>query len=104
MLQLPDITLIALTNKNFLEHKEAIDRSCANIEFGAVKLIWDEKCTSIAEWNRKIIFELPKYVFTSHALLIHADGYVIIPHLWRDEWLDLDYIGAPWPLPKDDYS
>lgn len=104
MLQLPNVTLIALTNKDFEGHKKAIDKSCEGIEFGAVKLIWDEKCTSIDEWNRKIIYELPNYVDTTHALLIHADGYVIHPELWKDEWLEYDYIGAPWPLPTDEYS
>jgi hypothetical protein len=24
--------------------------------------------------------------------------------LWKDFWLKYDYIGAPWPLPTDDYS
>ncbi len=104
MIKLPDVTLICLTNKDFDAHKWAIDLSCANIEFGAVKLIWDEKCTSIDEWNRKIIQDLYKYVDTSHALLIHADGHVINPHLWNPDWLNYDYIGAPWPLPQDDYS
>jgi len=104
MISLPNITLIALTNKDFEGHKKAIDKSCEGIDFGAVKLIWDEKCNSIEKWNRKIIFDLPKYVDTSHALLIHADGYVINPELWNPEWLELDYIGAPWPLPTDEYS
>lgn len=104
MLKLPQVTLIALTNKDFEGHKYALDKSSEEIEFGDIKLIWDEKCNSIEKWNEKIIKELPKYVFTSHAMLIHPDGYIINPHLWRDEWLELDYIGAPWPLPKDDYS
>lgn len=103
-LQLPDVSLVCLTNQDFDGHKRAIDKSCEGIEFGAIKLIWDEKCTSIDEWNRKIIFELYKYVDTSHALLIHADGYIIRSDLWRDEWLSLDFIGAPWPLPQDNYS
>ena len=129
-LELPNVTLIALTNKDFEGHKKAIDKSCEGIEFGAVKLIWDEKITSIDEWNRKIVFELHNYVDTSHALLIHGDGYVINPHIWEQKytgelqaflkgyypdkfpnsyrlgelWMNYDYVGAPWPLPKDDYS
>lgn len=103
-IQLPDVTLICLTNKDFEGHKKAIDKSCENIDFGGVKLIWDEKCTSIDEWNRKIIQELYNYVDTTHALLIHADGHVTNPQLWNSDWLNYDYIGAPWPLPKDDYS
>jgi hypothetical protein len=90
MIQLPNITLIALTNKDFEGHKKAIDKSCEGIEFGGVKLIWDEKCNSIDEWNRKIVYEL--------------DGFVINPELWNPDWPGYDYIGAPWPMPVDDYS
>ncbi len=104
MLELPNVTLICLTNKDFEGHKKAIDESCKNINFGAVKLIWDEKIDSIDEWNRKIIYELHNYVQTDFALLIHADGYVINADAWRPEFLEYDYIGAPWPLPQDDYS
>ena len=54
-IKLPDVTLICLTNQKFDEHKKAIDKSCQGIDFGAVKLIWDEKCNSIDEWNKKIM-------------------------------------------------
>lgn len=104
MLTLPNVTLIALTNKDFEGHKKALDYSCRGIEFGAVKLIWDEKIKNIDGWNYKIIYELHNYVQTDYAILIHADGYVIRPEAWREEFLEYDYIGAPWPLPVDDYS
>lgn len=104
MLKLPDVTLICLTNKDFEGHRKAIDNSSEDIEWGGAKLIWDEKCNSIDEWNRKIIYELPTYISTRFAMLIHADGYVIRPQSWREEFLDYDYIGAPWPLPNDGYS
>lgn len=74
------------------------------VNFGAAKIIWDEKIRSIDDWNRKIIYELHHYVGTDYAMLIHADGYVINPSAWQDCFLDYDYVGAPWPLPRDDYS
>lgn len=103
-LKLPNVTLICLTNKDFEGHKRALDKSCEGIEWGAVKLIWDEKITGIDEWNRKIIYELHNYVDTDFAMLIHADGFVVNPAAWKEEFLNYDYIGAPWPLPKDDFS
>lgn len=103
-IKLPQVTLLCLTNKDFEGHKKVIDKSCEGIDFGAVKLIWDEKCNSIDEWNRKIVQDLYKYVDTTHALLIHQDGHVIHPEVWNEEWLMLDYIGSPWPFPKDYYS
>lgn len=104
MLKLPQVTLIALTNRDFEGHKKAIDESCKGIEFGDVKLIWDEKIKDIDDWSRKIVYELGDYVRTDYLLLIHADGYVINPELWRDEWLLYDYVGSPFPLPRDDFS
>lgn len=104
MLKLPDVTLICLTNQKFSEHLEAMEKSNEGIQFASSKIIYDFDCNSIDEWNRKIIYELPNYIDTSHALLIHHDGYVINPNLWKEEWLGFDYIGAPWPYPVDDYS
>lgn len=104
MLSLPKVTLIALTNKDFEGHKKAIDKSCEGVEFGGVKIIWDEKITSIDKWNEAIIYDLHKYIDTEFALLVHSDGYVINPESWREEFLAYDYIGAPWPLPTDNYS
>lgn len=104
MLKLDNITLIALTNRDFGGHKKALDKSCEGVEWGAVKIIWDESITGIDEWNRRIIYELHQYVQTDFAMLIHADGYVINPQAWRNDFLDYDFIGAPWPLPTDTYS
>jgi hypothetical protein len=104
MLQLPNVTLIALTGKDILPHLEAIQKSCEGIEWGDVKLIYQPTIRNIDDWNYKIIYELHSYVDTEFAMLIHADGYVINPHLWKPKFLDYDYIGAPWPLPRDNYS
>ncbi len=106
MFKLPQVTLVAVTGKDYKtkEHFEALNCSRKEIEFDDVKLIQLSSITDIGSWNRAVIFELPHYIETEFALLIHADGYVINPKLWNDQWLNYDYVGAPWPLPKDDYS
>jgi hypothetical protein len=104
MLDLSNVTLIALTNRDFEGHKKAIDESSKGIKWGATKIIWDDQIKNIDDWNYKIIYELHNYVQTPYAMLIHADGYVINPEAWRDEFYQFDYIGAPWPLPSDSYS
>ena len=106
MLKLPNVTLIAITGLGYKtpEHVSALKKSCEGIEFGAVKLIQLAEVVDIDTWNKAMIYELPKYVETSHALVIHDDGYVINPELWNPEWLYLDFIGAPFPLPTDDFS
>lgn len=104
MLKLPNVTLIALTSKDFEGHEVALNLSSMGIEWGAKKIIWDDTIKSIDDWNKKIIYDLHHYVQTDYALLFHADGYVINADAWRDEFLEYDYVGAPWPLPHDDYS
>lgn len=41
--------------------------------------------------------ELHKYIETSHVLTIQTDGFILRPELWDSNWLNYDYIGAPWP-------
>lgn len=41
--------------------------------------------------------ELPKRIDTEFCLVVQHDGFIINPHLWSDEFLEYDYIGAPWP-------
>ncbi len=105
-ISLPKVTLIAVSG---IGHKSdenivALKKSCEGIEFGEVKYIQLGEIKDIDTWNRAVIYELPKYVETSHALFVHGDGHVINSTLWKPEWLELDYVGAPWPLPVDGYS
>lgn len=103
MRKLPRVTLVAVTDINIEGHKEALEKSCEGIEWGAVKLLTPE-LGSIDAWNKYIVYELHKDIDTDFAMLIHADGYVIHPGKWQETFLDFDYIGAPWPLPTDSYS
>lgn len=102
-ISLPTVTLIAVTGQRIERHREALDKSCEGIEFGAVKLI-EKKFDSIDDWCKYIVYNLTDHVDTEHCLLIHDDGYVINPHMWDDKWLEYDYAGSPFPLPRDDFS
>lgn len=104
MLSLPQITLIALGSTNVEGMFNALNHSSQNIKWGAIKLVTDIHCPSIDDWNHAIIFDLRKYVDTKFCMLIHPDGFVVHPESWQPEFLDYDYVGAPWPPPADDYS
>src|SRR5690606_6630134 len=41
------------------------------------------------------------YIHTSHALMIHPDGYILNPSAWDPAWLSYDYIGALWEFFTD---
>lgn len=105
MIKIPKVTLIAYGSHHYAEaQQKALDLSCEGIKWGAVKNIIDDDCTNIDEWNKAIIYKLKDHVHTQFCLLIHPDGYVINPEMWTNRWLKYDYIGAPWPLPKDNFS
>jgi len=119
MLNLDNVTLIALASLKFDKIVKALEYSSKDINFGVVKLVSHEKpdnlpdniqhefCPqmhNIDDWCYGAIYELPKHVDTEFAILIHDDGFIVNPESWRDEFLEYDYIGAPWPLPTDDFS
>lgn len=106
MLKLDNITLIALSGLDYQtrENIEALKKSCEGIEWGAVKYIQQGDIVDINSWNKAVIYDLGKYVETEFAMFVHGDGYVINPSLWSPRFLDYDFIGAPWPLPQDNYS
>ena len=110
-IKLSNITLLAMTSILIDETIKALKYSCKDIEFGSVKLISDklpnnlpndiifeytDPISSINEWNKRIIYNLTDYVDTEFCILIHDDGFVVNAESWRDEFLEYDYIGAPW--------
>lgn len=58
------------------------------------------KIASITDYNRIILFELPKHLKTDFALVIQFDGFVINPDEFSDFFYKFDYIGAIWPNTK----
>lgn len=115
-LQLPQVTLVAMTSVNVTATIKAMEYSMKGIDFGDAVLITHRKpfglpktiryshtskLTNIDDFNYKMVYELGDHIKTDYALIVHADGFVVNPQMWRDEFLDYDYIGAPWPLPKE---
>ena len=97
----------------------ALEYSSNGIEYASVKLITDckpnylpdniefcfiDKISSIDQYSYNMIYKLGDYIDTEFALVVQADGYVINPSSWRDEFLNYDYIGAPFAMPTDNFS
>lgn len=114
-LVLPHVTLCAMTSVNIRETLKAMEYSMKGIEFADALIITDkkplflprgihykhiDKLDNIDAFNYKTVYDLGEYIHTDFALLVHYDGFVVHPEMWRDEFLDYDYIGSPWPLPK----
>ena len=48
------------------------------------------------EYSKFVLHDLVQYIDTEYVLIVQADGYIMNPSAWTDEFLDYDYIGAPW--------
>ena len=42
-----------------------------------------------------MVYELGDHIHTDYAMIVHADGFIVHPEMWRDEFLKYDYIGVP---------
>jgi hypothetical protein len=49
------------------------------------------------DYSQWMLQELHKYVESDYILTIQYDSCVINAEFWTDEYLQFDYIGAPWP-------
>lgn len=118
-MQLPNVTLVAVTSVKVRETIKALEYSMKDIDFGEVTLITHrkpfflpksikyqhiDKLKNIDDFNYAMVYNLGDYIHTNYILLVHYDGFVVNSESWREEFLDYDYIGSPWPLPKDDFS
>jgi hypothetical protein len=52
---------------------------------------------SYEEYNRYIIEKLGSEIETDFCLIVQDDGFIVNPDLWDEDFLNYDYIGAPWP-------
>lgn len=109
-LHIPQITMVAITDKDYGPTIEAIIKSLKLIKPARTILFSDVyfenplfECIiippmrSARKYNEFVTWELGKYpIDTSHILLIQHDGFVLNAEAWDDEYLKYDYIGAPW--------
>jgi len=55
-----------------------------------------EALQGMADYNRFILTRLIDHVRTDFVLIFQWDGFVLDPAAWTDEFLEYDYVGAPW--------
>lgn len=107
MLKLKNITLLGLDCVNLERLMVARDICVKDIEFGAVKLLSSiesfdkdvvkiDKVGSIEAYSEFMIKKMNDYVDTEFVLVFQYDGFILSANNWREEFLNYDYIGAPW--------
>ena len=114
---LENVSIVCVDTVNAERALKSLDISCAHISFkecilfthlhdfdtspfknilDKIKIIYVEKMDKTG-YSEFVIKELHKYIAGDHCLIVQHDGYVIDHLMWRDEFLSVDYIGAPWP-------
>ncbi len=111
MTHLPTVTVVAVTTKDYGPTIEAIHKTLKHIDpydvfyfsdnafhdpTGVIKHFRIDRFKSVEDYNHFIFKLLGNYIDSEHVLVIQHDGYVVDGKAWRDEFLDYDYIGAPW--------
>lgn len=108
-----DVTLLAINVGPLQPMIDLLDDTLKKVDpyfnFKKTLILTDKDVTHAVHQIKKIptldfdsfnlfcIKDLYKYIDTTHFLTIQPDGYILHPELWNDEWLNYDYIGAPWP-------
>ncbi|MFM5897436.1 MAG: DUF5672 family protein, partial [Dolichospermum sp.] len=98
-----ELTLLSLVisnlNANFNRvlffTSEEIDQSYLEL-FPQLEIIKIHPIKNLVEYSRFIIKELNSFIETEFCLVTQGDGFIINPQFWSEEFLNYDYIGAPW--------
>jgi hypothetical protein len=107
MLNLPQVTLIGVDCVDIERLVLACNISTKNINFGSVKLLTSLKSndpriitidpiTSTESYSEFMIKDLHKHVETPFVIIFQYDGFILNSEAWDNNFLDYDYIGAPW--------
>ena len=105
-----DITYVVIDTVNHTLTARALEQSqkafplSRSLIFSDKEGIWCDKglvripeLKSVYDYNQVVFNILPKHLKTSYALMIQYDGYVLNGDLFSEQFLEWDFIGAPWP-------
>jgi hypothetical protein len=114
-LKLPSVSLVMCETRAHELALLAVQSCVEKVDFAEVFIFTDRPLTfsplthvcnptiitiddfpSKLDWCRWMWFGVPKYVKTSHSLLIQWDSWIWDVDMWRDDFLDWDFIGACW--------
>jgi hypothetical protein len=106
---LPDVTVVCVTTKDYgpsiIAIKKTLDQITpfetiyfSDIQYRDEQIRWEPIAPfkSVEDYNHFIFKRLGDYIKSSHVLVIQWDGFVLNGSQWKDEFLNYDYIGAPW--------
>lgn len=101
----PDIALRAMQrSRSQCQFDRSILFTDKPIQVDGIETVQVSNINSIESYSQFVVQGLAPYISTSHLLLVQWDGFIIHPEAWRKEFLEYDYIGAPWPDHPEPYN
>ena len=112
--KIPTVTLVSVACTKVPETIEAIRKCQSQMEFNRSILLTHEDIQAegievikidkldYKGYNEFVAMELWQYIGTDFILLVQNDGYITNASKWKDEFMNYDFVGAPWPIPNDD--
>jgi Protein of unknown function (DUF5672) len=117
-LQLPTVTLCAVSSVNIGATIEALRACLEQIDFAeclfmtdadvrappAIQVVPIDRLGSAEAYSEFLLRGLVQHLRTRHCLVIQWDGFVLDAARWEPHFLDFDYVGAPWPQFRDGHA
>ena len=117
MLNLSSVTLLCVETRDPALAHWAIEKCLEGTRFAKVVLITSLDRVSerkigveyvqappmktTKDYSEFLLSGLDQYISTPHVLIIQWDSFITHPNLWREEFLEYDYIGPVWPHHPD---
>ncbi len=96
MIKIPDVQIICVDNSRDEDVDYAREVTLSILEPHSFLHIQPNEISTTSHYSYFILNFLHNYVETEKFILIQWDGFPINKYAWTDEFLDYDYIGAPW--------
>lgn len=91
------ITVAAITGVNLDGHRGAIARTRLCLPFETKSHIHYAPGMTRDDYSRIIVKNLVEMIDSDFVMIVQADGFARNPQNWSDEFLNYDFVGAPFP-------
>ena len=111
MLNLNNVTIVSINTRDPHLSIKAIERSCKYIKFAKALLLTDKSLShkfiefinistinTLLDYSYFCVKHLNNYIDTEFCLIVQPDGFITNPLMWTKQFLQYDYIGAPWDV------
>ena len=118
-LKLPAVTLCAVSSVNLPATVAALRACLDQADFAecllftdaaepaadpAIRIVPIAGLNSAQDYSKFILRELADHIRTDYCLIVQWDGFILGAGQWSADFLEFDYIGAPWPQFSDGHD